>query len=265
MEIIQITDSASILVSLFFFALGSLFDLKTREVDDRVWLIYGPIGVSLTILRLFTDPSQLLLTIVSIIVTTLISFGLFYFGLYGGADAKAIICLGLTIPLVPSASKPLIGYLHPLFPVVVTLTGFISSASIAVWFAVRNSLTYARIGNRMFEGLESEPHWKKVVAILTGYPSEVSKLRSTFYLYPMEKIIEGTNTPHRSFNLYFGAETDRELEVSKFTESLSKLDYRGKVWVTPGLPMLLFILVGLIVTLILGDVVFSTVFLLARR
>jgi prepilin signal peptidase PulO-like enzyme (type II secretory pathway) len=52
--------------------------------------------------------------------------------------------------------------------------------------------------------------------------------------------------------------------VSELSNSLAKLGYEGKVWVTPGIPMLLFILIGLGLTLILGDIVFSTVFILAR-
>ena len=102
MDIIDLVWFAAIIVSIFFFALGSIFDIRTREVDDWVWLVYGPIGLALTIIRLFLDPSTLFITLISIALTTIFSFGLFYFGLFGGADAKAVICLGLTLPLIPT-------------------------------------------------------------------------------------------------------------------------------------------------------------------
>jgi preflagellin peptidase FlaK len=265
MELIQIIQFAAIGVSIFFFLLGSIFDLRTREVDDRVWLAFGPIGLTLTIVRLLMDPSTLLITLISIALATLLSFGVFYFGLFGGADAKAIMCLGVTLPLPPTVIQPVLGYVHPFFPVVVLIVGFICSALLAVWFGVNNFLTYLTQGRHMFEGLENESSWKKASALFLGYPTELSKLRTTFYLYPMEEVVKDDGGSRRSLRLYSNAETDREPLVSELSESLSGLGFKGRVWVTPGLPMLLFILVGLILTLILGDVLFSTVFFLAGR
>lgn len=265
MQAIQIIDLAAIIASIFFFALGSFFDLKTREVDDKVWLVYGPIGAALTIIRLLIDPSTLITTLASIGITTLVSLGLFYFGLYGGADSKAIICLGLTIPLPPTSFQPLLGYLHPVFSIPVLILGFICSASLAVWYGLKNLLAYPKEGREMFEGLEKDAGWKKAMALVLGYRAELSELRSTFYLYPMEGVEKDGDGMRRAFKLYQDLETDRDVLVSEYSGSLEKLGYRGKVWVTPGLPLMLFLLIGLILTLILGDVIFSTVFILARR
>lgn len=265
MESVQILEFAAIGVSIFFFFLGSIFDLRTREVDDRVWLAYGPIGLALTVGRLLMEPSTLVITLISIALTTLFSFGLFYFGLFGGADAKAIICLGVTLPLPPTGFQSLLGYVHPFFPVVVLIIGFLCSAMLAVWFGLKNSLTYLTEGGRMFEGLENESSWKKVSALFLGYPTELAELRKKFYLYPMEEVTRTNEGPRRSLKLYSSAETDREPLISELSKSLDGLGFKGRVWVTPGLPMLLFILVGLILTLILGDILFSTVFILAGR
>ena len=265
MELLQAIDLGAIALSICFFALGSYFDLKAREVDDKVWLIYGPIGFALTIARLMIDPSTWIVTFVSIGITTFVSLGLFYFGLFGGADSKAIICLGLTIPLPPTSIQPLLGYLHPVFPIPVLILGFMCSASIAVWYGMKNLLTYMKERGKMFEGLEKEAKWKKAMALILGYHAETSKLTSTFYLYPMEEVTKDEAGLHRSFKLYQDAEADRDAMVSEFSNGIKALGYEGKVWVTPGLPLLLFITFGLILTLILGDVVFSAVFILARH
>ena len=263
MEAIQVTEYGAILVTLFFFVLSSVYDLKTREVDDKVWLAYGSIGTALTAVRLVSDPSALIVSLISIAVATVLALGIFYFGLFGGADAKAIICLGLTLPLATRSFQSLLGYPHPFFPVTVMIMGYICSASVAVWFGLRNSLTYIRDRRNMFDGLEQEPKWRKLTAFFTGYRASVSKLRSTFYLYPMEEIPNGATK--RSFKFFFDAEIDRDQLVSKFSESFSRLGFQGDVWVTPGLPMLLFILIGLVITLVFGDVVFSTVLLKAAH
>lgn len=265
MYVPQIIDLAAIAVTVFFFGLGSYFDLKTREVDDRVWLIYGPIGCALTALRLLIDPSVLMITLISIAITALASFGLFYFGLFGGADFKAIICLGLTLPLPPTVLQPLIGYVHPVFPLVVIIIGFICSASAGVWVGLGNLLTYAREGRRMFEGLEHEALGRKALAMILGYRTEISKLRSTLSLYPMEQIVKDNDGMHRSLRLYVNAEMDRDQAASEFCDLAGKMGYQGKVWVTPGLPMLVFLLIGFGITLVLGDAIFASVLLLARR
>jgi preflagellin peptidase FlaK len=265
LEPLQVIDSGAICTALFFFAVGSALDLRTREVPNKVWVIFGLIGVLLSVGRLMIEPSLLILTLVSIGLTTLISFGLFYFGLFGGADAKAIICLGLALPLIPSIPQPLIGYLHPFFPIVVVMIGFVCSLSIALWIGLNNLASYVTRGHRLFDGLRQEPLWRKAMASITGFPTDVSKLRSTFYLYPIEEVVEESDGAHRRFHLFFSAETDRNRMVSAFIESLEKVGSPSNVWVSPGLPMLLFIFIGLIITLVLGDLVFSVFFLLATR
>ena len=258
-------EYAGILLSLFFFALSSIYDFRTREVDDWVWIVYGSIGLIVTVARLVIDSSMLFLTIASVVITVVVALGLFYFGLFGGADAKAIICLGVSVPLTPSAFHPLLGYVHPFFPLVVVILGFICSASLAIWFGLRNAVAYLTEKSQMFEGLEHESRWKKAMALITGYRTELSKLESIFYLYPMEDVLQEPESVRRAFKLFVDAESDREMMVTKLKESLPKLGYSGKVWVTPGLPMLFFILIGLIVSLVFGDVIFAIIFSLAAR
>jgi preflagellin peptidase FlaK len=252
-------------VSLAFFALGSVFDLKTREVPDWVWLAYGPTCLSLTAIHLFLNSSEALLTVLSIGLTTLLSFALLYFGVFGGADAKAVICLGIALPLAPSAYVTWVGYVHPFFPVVVVLMGFVCSVSVVFWIGFRNLWLRFREGEQSFEGLRDEPLWARVLAALTGYPTDISRLRSTVYLYPMEEVVEDSTGAHRKFRLFFSAEADRDQMVSDFVKSLSKVGSPSRVWVSPGLPMLLFMLVGLIITLIAGDAIFSTLLMFAGR
>lgn len=258
-------EVAAISVSLFFFGLGSAFDLKKREVSDKLWLIYGPLGLILTLAELFFRTSSAMLVTASITLATIVSLGLFYFGLLGGADAKAVICLAITMPLAPQSYESMIGYVQPFFPIVVVMTGFICSASTIVWFGLANLLRSLTQPIPLFDGLQHEPSWKKMLAAITGYPADISKLRSTFYLYPMETVEEDSVGSQRRFQLFVSAEAEREELISSLTGSLQKVGSPDKVWVTPGLPMLLFILIGLIITLVLGDPIFSGVLKLAKH
>ncbi len=263
MEPLQIIDYGTVAVTLFFFALGSFFDLKTREVSNKVWVVYGLCGSALTITRLYVDPPALLLTLVSIAITTGVSLALFYLGLFGGADAKAIICLALAIPLFPASFPAFIGYVHPFFPIVVLVLGFICSVSVAIWLGTRNLVSLIGQGFRIFNGLEHESSWRKSLAFITGYPTNITKLTSTFYLYPMEQVvIDGAEEPYRKFHFFFDAETDRDKMVSEFINSLPKVGSPETVWVSPGLPMLVFMFIALIITLVAGDIIFRTIFML---
>jgi preflagellin peptidase FlaK len=265
MNLLQLQDLAAVSVSIIFFALGSYFDIKTREVSDKVWLLYGPIGATLTTARVVLEPPTLILTLESIGLTTVVSLGLFYLGLFGGADAKAIICLGLTIPLPPTIFSPIIGYLHPFFPVAVVILGFVLSISVAIWLGARNLLLFLSQGPHMFDGITKESAWRKFTACISGYPANPSHLTTTNYLYPMEKIVDDNENAHREFHLFYSAEVDREKMISEYLEKLPKVGSPSRVWVSPGLPMLVFITLGIILTLILGDAVFGTILLLSMR
>ena len=258
MIILKILETLSILVTLVFFSLGSYYDMKAREVSDNLWMVYAPIGISLTLGRVILDPSTLLLTAISAVVTILVAFGLFYLGLFGGADAKAILCLGATMPLAPSSYPTIIGYVYPFFPLVVTITSYLCSTSVIIWLGLTNLGRYISRGGRMFNGLSKESGWKKLLAFITGYPVEQAKLRSTFYLYPMEEVLETDSGPRRAFRLFVSAEEDRSEELVKLESQLSRMGYTGEVWVTPGLPQLVFLLFAIVITLILGDPLFGT-------
>jgi len=263
MDALALLQILAIAVTFFFFAVSSILDFRSREVDDRVWLAYAPIGLVLTIVTVLVDPSRIILTVASAAIACVLALGLFYFGLFGGADAKAIMCLGVSMPLVPLRFPGLLGYVHPFFPIPVLVTGFICSALVAVWFGLKNLLAYSRFGSSaMFQGLEHESRWRKALAMISGYRTEMSRLRSVFYLYPMEEIVQTADGALRSFKLFVDAEVDRDKMVSEFSNAYSNLNLQGQVWATPGLPMLVFITVGLVLTLIFGDVLFAGIFFL---
>ena len=243
---------------------ASISDIRTREVSDSLWLLFGPVGLALTVYRVWIEPQTLFPTLISIAISILLAFALVFFGLSGGADAKALICLGLTLPLPPTVVNPILGFVHPFFPFTVFVTTYLASLSVAVWMLIKN-LTLLIKGKAIFQGLEAEPRWKKALAFITGFPAEVSLLRSTFYLFPMEKVIENEEGAHRAFQAYSNADVDRDKVLSDFWESMKKVGSPDTVWVTPGLPLLVFMLIGLVIGLTIGDPLFVGIYMLTSR
>ncbi len=265
MDPLQASNYIPISLTLLCLTIASYYDLRTREVPDKVWALYGPVGAALTAYRIYFDPSQLLLAAISIALSILVAFGLVFFGLSGGADAKALICLGLALPLPPSIIPPVLGFVHPFFPIVALVTGYLCSFSVAIWMMAKNTILWTRLKSHMFDGLEQEPAWKKMLAFVTGFPTQPTHLQSTFYLYPMENVVEDEKGARRTLQMYSNADVDRQEVLSKFNDSLRKIGSPSRVWVTPGLPMLVFILVGVVIALIFGDPVFAGIFLLLKR
>jgi len=250
---LPMSEYVSVAITLISLGTAAICDLRTREVPDKVWLLYGPFGLALTAYRTLSEPLLLFPTAVSTGFSILVGIGIVYFGLGGGADGKAVICLALTLPIPPTIIHPALGYVYPFLPVVVVVTGYICSLSIAIWILARNLAQKVGGKRRLFEGLEGESVWKKALALMTGYPTDTAKLSSTFYLYPMEKVIENEKGVRRTLQTYTATDVDREELIADFEKSFHKVGSPSTVWVTPGIPLLVFIFAAVIITLILGD------------
>ncbi|MEM4316024.1 MAG: prepilin peptidase, partial [Nitrososphaerota archaeon] len=79
----------------------SYLDLKTREVDDHIWVIASVIGAVANLYAFLTlTPSTLYIYGLAVGSTAGVAFALYWLGLYGGADAKALTCLAIIHPTV---------------------------------------------------------------------------------------------------------------------------------------------------------------------
>jgi len=125
---------------------------------------------------------------------------------------------------------------------------------------LRNLVWHKRNGTKMFQGtLTSETLWKKFVILITGYKVTVAKLKEKWHIFPMEDAEENAeNTLTRKLVII-----PRDEGRDKIVERLSNAAEAGKidayVWATPGLPMLIFVTLGLIVALLFGDIVWLLV------
>ena len=79
--------------SLPILCVAGYYDLKFREVPNKVWLVFLACAVP----SLFLD-DNLLVKVVSILLIWLLALGFFYFAGLGGADAKALMCLTVAFP-----------------------------------------------------------------------------------------------------------------------------------------------------------------------
>lgn len=254
---IWVIDVIGLAASFLFLAYSSWKDILTREVPDEVWLVAYPVGLVLIAVRLIVQTSSWWLILLSVASVIVISLVLSYLRLWGGADAKGFICLAIMNPLVPALGGSLSHIVDPLFPLVVFSNSYIASLASVVYPIKRNLQT--RPLHELFAGLETESLPHKMVAFLTGYRVSVGELESKTYLFPLESIDRQGSTLRRRFKFGLSVDSDRPKELGEIKALADSGLLHGTVWVSPGLPFLLFITLGLALSLLLGDIVWYAV------
>lgn len=177
--------------------------------------------------------------------TVLLARGLFELrALYGGADAKAVITVGILLPLW---STPFVGQVPTLSAVMAVvpfaLTALIDAAVLAllvpIALAIRN-------------GRRREFSFPK--GFLGMYiPTEQLAVRYVSLYHPRW---EGGRAPEEPDT----SEQDRELRVRQAADLREQ--GIGRVWVVPQIPLVLFLALGAGVALLFGNIVLDLVALL---
>jgi preflagellin peptidase FlaK len=258
--------AAKVTLSLVFLLYASWSDYKTREVSNRVWAFYAPLALFLSLAELLLyEPSKLPLFGLSFGVTAAFAIILFYSGGFGGADSKALMCIALALPFstetlfTPIFASGVSPLSQNLFPLTIFTNGVLLAAASGIYLLLRNLIQRAASGKKLFEGtLGTESLGKKILVIITGYKISVAKLTEKWHIYPMEDVEEGEATFKRKLVV-----VPRDEGRGEIVERLSNAVKNGKiddfVWATPGLPMLIFITIGLIIALLFGDIVWLLV------
>ena len=82
--------------SFAFLSYASFSDIKTREVTNKLWLLYAPTALVLTTLNIIIyRPDSGILVVTNIGVTFILSIALWLVHAVGGADTKALVCIGI--------------------------------------------------------------------------------------------------------------------------------------------------------------------------
>jgi len=210
-------------LALTMLIVGSIIDVWKREIHDYYWIGFGSIGF----LLLFIDPDLIpnLLTIGFALIIAPFVILLWRLGLFGGADAFALIALAVIAPMATISDN--------------LVTPFTTLSNAAVLFVlpllinvVRNVISQIK-GEDIFEEFD-ESAAKKLAAILMGYRAKTPK-----FGFVIEKIENGK----KKFDLAIHHAENQEFCTKPNT------------WITPGIPYLLLITGGFIIQLFYGDII----------
>jgi len=244
-------------VAIICFTIASWQDYKTREISDWIWISMVIVGLPLLIYEATVKwwTIWVNMAIISIMFSILIGLATYKLDLFGGADSKAIMALSILIPVMPEELSIKLGT-HGITPISTFNNSILISIIYAAYLLMKNTYRVV-MGERIFQGLERESLFKKLLAMSTGYRIELKKLKKSRFLYPMEEVAFEGNTIKRKLNIRIGVsncESKLNDIIKLYDEGLIK---DGYVWVTPALPLIVFMLLGLILTFTYGDLIFK--------
>lgn len=216
-----------ILFALVMLGTATIIDIRSREISDLIWIVFGVISGIL----LFLEPNIIEAAFgvgFALIVAPLVLI-LWRFGLFGGADALGLIVLSALAPMATLSDS----VVSP-FSIVVN-SALLSVTPMAVNF-IRNSILIMRKED-IFHDFD-ETTSKKIFAMFLGYRSK---------------------NPKYSFSLETQVGKKKRLNIALHNSDTAEYCTTPDTWVTPGLPFMIFILGGFVIQLLFGDVILSLI------
>ena len=216
-----------LIAAFVMLGLASFFDLKKREINDILWIVFA----GLSILLIFISPdiwASLRVVGVSLIVAP-IALVLWRFGIFGGADAFCLIVLASLAPMLTiNASQ--------ITPFSTLTNAAILSISPLFVNLCRNVISMMRKED-IFKGID-ETRAKKIIAVFIGY-----RAKNPQYSFSLERMVDGK----------------KQLDFSlKHAEQTLFCDEHG-TWVTPGIPYVLYITAGFVIQVLYGDLILNII------
>lgn len=216
LEVIRIALAVSML------GIACISDIRKREISDVIWMAFGTIAV---ILIPFSQDitEDLIKTGIALIVAPIVII-IWRFGLFGGADAFALIVLAGLAPSVTLSNNTVTPFTTLTNAVLLSIIPMIVNLS-------RNSILLAR-GHDIFQGF-NETKSKRILAMIVGYRAKNPK-----FGFSLEQ--------HQGNN----KKLSLALQHAEYTEFCNTKD----TWITPGIPYMIFIVAGFVIQLFYGDI-----------
>ena len=199
------------IIALTMLSVASYFDIKTRQVDDRIWLIFAIPGIVLY----FLAPLPSFTTIFFLVIGAVIGMTWFLTKAFGQADGLAIIALAIVFPifnempvsvLVALVTTVLLGLFGTLYNIAYNLSDMLHG--------------------KIFHGINEKLH-RKILAFLT-----IHRKRS------YEKFVIPSQTGDK-FSFHFKPNPDEDF-AGNFTG-----------YVSSAFPLVPFMLVALVLFLVI--------------
>jgi len=246
-------DILSVIFCVFILIYACYTDIKKRSVTNKLWLLMIATGIPIALYNMFIHGIPfLILFISSVSFTFVLSYLFFRFNIFGGADAKCLICISVLIPVQPSFFSS--SLMIDSFPFAITTLFNAAIVSLIVPLAI---FFYN------FLHLRREELKKNIGLAFIGYKLRIDAVtdakQKNRHIRLVHSYEEKEGNLERRY-VFGGVEIDNEV-VERLGDYLIQGKIDEKVWVTPELPFMLFITAGFFISLFYGNLIFQITFL----
>ncbi len=242
-------DILKILFCTPFLLYACYSDIKMRSVNNNVWLIMlsGSIfflSYEYSLYRILT----LRPLIISAVFIFILAYILFKIGAFGGADAKSLIVLSLTVPTYSGIQAS--GYAFPLSKPLYDIFTLSILGNAALLTVV------VPIGLAAYNLAKMGLHIDNPAYIFMGYKTRISELAGKHI-----RLIQGYEVADGRVISYFkwGGIEINENTIRELKNLSGKSLIKDEVWVTPDLPFMIPITLGFFTAVFYGDIMFELI------
>jgi len=241
-------DIYRLVFSLLILAYACYSDIKRRRVSNIVWLVMMGVGIAFAGYYTIEQGMSFLIPLFfSATITGAASYIFFRLGLFGAADAKALICIAVLFPTQPgftilSHHFPLLGISMPVFfpfALIVLLNAAVLALAVPISLFFRN-----------LHSLGLKDFMRNAAMCFVAYRVNIGGLRSGRFTRLTHTYEERDGHLTRQYSLGgipLNSDTVQQLKAYHREEKVT-----AEVWVTPELPFILFIALGFLACCLLG-------------
>jgi len=241
-------DIYRVVFALLILAYACYSDVRKRSVSNIVWLVMTGVSIAFAgYCAIVQGMSFLIPLIFSAAITGAVSYIFFRLGLFGAADAKALICIALLFPTQPGFT--IFSHNFPLFdtsvPVVFPFALIVLLNAAVLALAVPVSLFF-----RNLQSLGLKEFMRNAALCFVGYQVNIDGLRSDRFArltHTYEEIDGVLTIRYSSGGIPLNSDTLQRLKAYHREGKVA-----AEVWVTPELPFILFIALGFIACCLVG-------------
>ena len=244
-EAIYLVVMSKMLFIIVLTIVTSYMDLRKREIPLKVWALSLPLAIFLTIIEYtnsyYVDTRSIYIYIIGLFFSIGLSVLFYLFDFFGGADMFAFITLSIIFPI--NFVKEYIIPPQLLLILYASVTGLFFSL---VYFLFN-------IINRNWRKLPRNIGlMRKIMLMFLGVPVKSKNYIKMKFYYPLT-VYNCEKEPEIRYS--FSIEEEYEDSIKYIKELIEKKCISGEtyLWVTYGIPFLINIYVGFILTLLVKD------------
>lgn len=236
-------DYLRTLISVSMLAYASYKDVKTREIHDLTWIIPSTIGAVLCVYEIYIGYLNLNIAMMNVGFMVILSLVLWFLSLFGEADLLAFVSLSIIHPRVPSFN--FLSYRPLIFSFTLIANSAIAGSLVSI-FTIGVNIYDKLKGVELFERHQKLSPIRKLIIMFTGRYIPVKSLRGPPFEYPLEVdgglILKPDLFDDKAANRAFLVLREKNVE---------------RVWVSSTLPYVVVLFIGYIISIIIGDVMFT--------